>query len=272
MHDFTGKPAAVAVVAVVAVVPLLSGFEGGGGGELHGAEHAAVDVALHLQHPLHEVGVRGKHADAPTGHIVALAHGVELDAALFGSRYAEDAEGMFVQDEAVRVVVDDDDAFAAGEVHQLPVQPGGGVGSGGHIGVVGPHQLHAAQVHLLQFVEVGHPAVLLLQVVVHHFRSQYLAQRGVGGITGIGNQHLLAGIDEGERDVQDAFFGADERLYLRAGVEVHVVPLLVPAGKTLTQFGDADVGHIAVSVGVAGGFTKGVYGLFGGRHIGASDA
>ena len=121
VHDFACQPAAVAVVGVVAVIPVVFGFQCSGGGELHGAEHAAVDVALHFQYPLHEVGIRGKHADTPARHVVALAHGVELYATLLGAGDAEDADGVFVQDEAVRVVVHDDDVLAAGKVYQLPV-------------------------------------------------------------------------------------------------------------------------------------------------------
>ena len=121
VHDFACQPAAVAVVGVVAVIPVVFGFQCSGGGELHGAEHAAVDVAFHFQYPLHEVGIRGKHADTPARHVVALAHGVELYATLLGAGDAEDTDGVFVQDEAVGVVVHDDDVLAAGKVYQLPV-------------------------------------------------------------------------------------------------------------------------------------------------------
>ena len=56
-HLFPCQMAAVAVALVVSVVPFLFGFQGVGGCQLHGAEHAAVDVALHFQYPLHKVGV-----------------------------------------------------------------------------------------------------------------------------------------------------------------------------------------------------------------------
>ena len=46
--DFAGLPAAVAVACGVAVIPVVFGFQCSGGGELHGAEHAAGDVALHF--------------------------------------------------------------------------------------------------------------------------------------------------------------------------------------------------------------------------------
>ena len=176
MHDFPCQMAAVAVVLVISVVPFLFGFQGVGGCQLHGAEHAAVDVALHFQYPLHKVGVACQHTDTPARHIVALAHGVELDATLFGARHTEDAEGVVVQDEAVRVIVYNHDVLAACKVHQLCIKFRGGVSSGRHVRIVGPHQLYAAHVHLFQFVEVGHPAVFLFQVVVDDFRAQYLAQ------------------------------------------------------------------------------------------------
>ena len=96
MHDFPCQMAAVAIILVVSVVPFLFGFQGVGGSQLHGAEHTAVDVALHFQYPLHKVGVACQHTDTPARHIVALAHGVELDATLLGAWHTENAEGVVV--------------------------------------------------------------------------------------------------------------------------------------------------------------------------------
>ena len=175
MHDFSCQLTAVAVIRVVAVIPVLLCFQGSGGCQLHGTEHTAVDVALYFQYPLHEVGIRGKHADTPSRHVVAFAHGIEFYAALFGTRNTEDADGMFVQDETVGVVVYDDDVLAACEVHQFPVQFRCCVRPGGHIGIVGPHQFYTAHVHPFQFVEVGHPAVFFFQVIVHDLGTQNLA-------------------------------------------------------------------------------------------------
>ena len=65
---------------------------------------------------------------------------------------------MLVQDEAVRVVVADDDAVLLSEGDQLFVEFHAGVGACRHVRVVGPHQLDVRQVQLLQFLEVRLPA------------------------------------------------------------------------------------------------------------------
>ena len=195
-----------------------------------------------------------------------------LDAAVLGAGHGEDAQRVVVEDEAVRVVVDDDDAPPPGEVHQPFVQLRRGGRAGGHVGIVGPHQADAARVHCLQPVPVGHPAVLFLQVVGDDVRAQQSAERGVRGVARVGHQHLVARVDEGQRDVQDAFLRADERLDFRLRVQADAVPAAVPVGKGLPQFGYAHVGHVAVAVGVVGGLAQGAYRLFRRRHVRAADA
>ena len=74
------------------------------------------------------------------------------------------------------------------------------------------------------------------------------------------------------RDMQDTFFGADERLYLCVGIQCYTVPFLVPVRKTAAQFGDTYVGHVTMSVRIAGSFAKCPDCLFGRRHVGASDS
>ena len=227
IHDGSCRLTTCTVIGVVAFVPVGLGIECLHGGQLHGAVHTAIDIALYLEYPADEGGVGGYHADAPSGHVVALAHGVELDAALLGSLHGEDAQGMVVEDEAVGIVVDDDDTLAAGKVDQALIQLGRGIGTGGHVGIVGPHELHTAEVHTLQLLEVGHPSILLLEVVVHHLGTEQTAQRGVGGVARIRHEHLFARVHESQRHVQYTLLGANEWLYLALGVELHAVPTLI---------------------------------------------
>ena len=117
MHDFPGEGAAAAIDGVHPVVPFLRSRERFDGSVLHRLELAGVDVALDFQHPLDELGVRGEHGHAPARHVVRLAHGVHLDANLLCPRDAEDAEGVFVEDEAVGVVVTYNNIVATAEVH-----------------------------------------------------------------------------------------------------------------------------------------------------------
>ena len=74
------------------------------------------------------------------------------------------------------------------------------------------------------------------------------------------------------RDMQDTFFGADERLDLCFRVQVYVVPRLVPVGESLTQFRYAHVRLIAVLVRFTGMFTQRLDGLFRRWKVGATHA
>ena len=159
-----------------------------------------------------------------------------------------------------------------GEGHQLFVSLAAGIASSGHVGIVGPHQFHAAQVHALQFLEVGLPAVIFAQVVVYHLGTQYLAQRGVGGVARVGHQYLLAGVDKGERHMQDAFLRPDERLDLRLRIEGHAIPPLVEVCHRLTQFGRTHGGLVTVGIGIVGHFAEFLDGLLGWGHVGTADS
>ena len=137
---------------------------------------------------------------------MTLRHRVELYAAVLCAWHLQDAQrALAVEDKAVGVVVDHDDVILASKTHQTLV----GLHTCGsacrHIGIVHPHQLHPREIHPLQFVEVGLPAVLGFEVVIDNLGTEYFAQRRIGGVTGIGHKHLVTRIDEGERDMQDAF-------------------------------------------------------------------
>ena len=71
-----------------------------------------------------------------------------------------------VQDEAVWVVVHNDKVVAQGEIYQFFVRLAPGVGTRRHVGIVGPHDFHARQVHFFQGFEVRLPAVFGQQVII----------------------------------------------------------------------------------------------------------
>ena len=70
-----------------------------------------------VQYPLNEGGIRCKQAYTPSWHVVALAHRVEFDATFLRSRHIEDAQRLLVQDEAIWIVVHDDDVLSTGKIH-----------------------------------------------------------------------------------------------------------------------------------------------------------
>ena len=107
---------------------------------------------------------------------MALTHGVEFDATIFSSRYAENTQRTIIQDEAVRVVVHYNNTFTTGEIYQTFIHLHGGIGSCRHVGIVGPHQFYATQIHLFQFIEVGHPAGIFFQIVIYDFCTQDFAE------------------------------------------------------------------------------------------------
>ena len=179
---------------------------------------------------------------------------------------------MFVQDEAVWVVVADDNPVFLSESDQLFVEFHAGIGSCRHIRVVGPHQLDVRKVHLFQLFEVRLPAQFLFQLVRDQIGLDQFAYRTVGRITRIGNQHAVARIQECQRDVQDSLFGTDQRLDFRFRVEIHVIPFFIPVGKTFTQFGNTDIRLITVFVRLMSMFAQCLDCPFRRRKVGTAYA
>ena len=145
-----------------------------------------------------------------------------------------------------------------------------GVAAGGHIGIVCPHQLHAAEVHPLQLPEVGLPTVGLVEVVVHHLGAEKLAQRGVSGIAGIGYQHLIAWIDKRQRDVENAFLAANERKDLGLRVKLYAIPAAVEACHCLPKLRRSHGGLVSVGVRAVRHLAQFLHSLRRRRHVGAS--
>ena len=109
MHNFFSQfPAACVSLDIGFFVPFCAVVVSLCGCQLQGAESTGINVALDFQNPLYESGIGCQHTYAPSRHVVALAHGVELDTAFFGSRHVQDTDRFTVQNETVRIVVDDD--------------------------------------------------------------------------------------------------------------------------------------------------------------------
>ena len=275
-HDLLGQLAPTGIdLNVVVVVPLVAVLVGFGSCQLDASEGAALDVALHLQDPRDELCIGGAEAHTPARHVVALRHRVELNAAVLGTGHLQDAEPLaLVEDERIGIVVHHDEVVLAGKGHQPFVGLHAGRCSRGHVGIVHPHQATGPLgifENLLQQSEVWLPVVLLLQLVGHGDDAEQLAQRRVGGIAGIGHQHIVAGVDEGERRVEDALLRAYQRQNFLGRVEVDAIPPPIEAGHGLAQLRRALRGLVAVSRGVVGHLAQLVDGLFRRRHVGAAN-
>ena len=134
--------------------------------------------------------------------------------------------------------------------HQLLKQLQRCIGTSRHIRVIYPHQLHPAQVSLLQSLKVRLPSLLLQQVILHHLCPQQLRYGSVSGITGIGDQHSISEVQEGHRDMQDPLLGAYQRQYLsrRQG---DVIETLVPISICFSQLRDSRIWLIGMHIRLA---------------------
>ena len=164
------------------------------------------------------------------------------------------------EDETVWIVVADEYPVPAAEVHQPAVEFRIGRRSRGHIGVVRPHHLHPAQVHRLQRLEIRLPAKGFHQVVAHDFRFAQAGGGIVGRISRIRHQHLVARVQEGQRDDQDSLFGARQRLDFGRWIQRHPIPARIPVREGFPQFGDAHIGLIGVHSVAHGGGAQGIDG------------
>ena len=130
---------------------------------------------------------------------------------------------LLAQDEAVRIIIHNNDAMLLGKLHQSFVGLHLRSATSRHIGIVGPkqtglggqspcssHRGDSPRDNFFQLVEIGLPAIVLTQVVIHDIGTQNLRQRSIGRIARIGYQHAVARIDESQRDMQDTLFRANQ--------------------------------------------------------------
>ena len=178
---------------------------------------------------------------------------------------------LLAEDERVRIVVHNHDAVILGKLHQAFVGFTLGTASRRHVGIIGPHQFHSREVHLLQLLEVGLPTVVLAQIVVHDIRTEDLRERGVGGVAGIGHQHAIPRIHEGQRHVEDTLLRADQRQHLGLPIQIYIVPTLVEESHRLAQFGCSHRHLIAMGIGVVSHLTEFFHRLGRRGHIGTAD-
>ena len=252
-------------------VPFVRVFQRGGSGQLERAKRARVDIALDAENPLDKLRIRGYHSDAPTGHIVALAERVELDANVARALHLQDAEPFLPEDETVGVVIDNHYAVAATEIHQLLVRLAPGGGSGGHVGIVAPKEFDSRQVHPFEGLKVGLPAMLGQKVIIAHLATQQAREGGVRGVTRVGHQHALTWIDQSEGHMKDALLRTNEGLNLGERVEGYAVPARVKLGHCLAQLWDAASRLIAVGIGATGFATQGLDGSVRGWLVGTAN-
>ena len=279
VHDALRQDAPTAIDGIHPVVPFARRFERFHHGRLHRAELPRVYIALHAQDPRHELCIRGQHGHAPARHVVRLAHRIQLDAHLLGALHSEDAARVIVQNEAVWVVVTDDDAVPTPKVDQALQQLVRRVRTCRHVRIIGPHQLDRwAQRRLtfghevLQRLKVGLPSARRLKRVRNQLRTHQTAHRAISRVSRVGHQDAFAGVEEGHRDVQDALFRPDERQHFTFRIQRDAIPLFVPRRVASTQLGHTRVGLIAVHIGACHLAPERLDSHLRRRQVGAADA
>ena len=148
-----------------------------------------------------------------------------------------------------------------GEIYQLFKHFPPGRGTGGHVGVVVPHELDAGEVHGFQGLEIRIPAIGFHQVISNHLGLAHAGGRAVGRIAGVGHQHLVSGIEEGEGQEQNTLLGTHQGLDFGGRVQLNTIPLGIPVRNGLTQFGNAHITLIAVGILLLGALAKGLDGF-----------
>ena len=180
------------------------------------------------------------------------------------SRQHSSAEGIWI-------VVDYEYPVPPSEIHDPFIELGSRLGPGRHVRVIGPHDLHPIQVHVLELVEIRMPAVLPLQVVRDELRPGQLCGGCVGGIARVRHEDLLAGIDESQAHQEYSLLGTHERLDAAVRIQGNPVVTRVPVRKSLPEGGDATVVLVDMVAGLPSRLAKGVYRLLRRHAVRGSD-
>ena len=104
-------------------------------------------------------------------------------------------------------------------------------------------------------------AVLVVAGHEHRHAAHHLHHLGIADPVGRGDEHLVARVAEGERNVQDTLLATNEGLDFRSPVKIHVIPSLVITSHRLAQLRDAHRRLISVCSRVMGYLAERIDGL-----------
>ena len=170
IENLSGQRPTAPILIIQQREPLRSLLQSPNRSHLQGLEHTRIHLALHLKHLSDHLSVTGHHSDTPPCHIVSLAQGVKFQTAFLCARLCEDGQRVVIENETIWIIVAYQDVMPEGEVYKFRIQLLSCRRSGGHVRVIGPHDLDAAQIHLLQSLEIRLPSVLRLKVIRNHLR------------------------------------------------------------------------------------------------------
>ena len=172
--------------------------------------------------------------------------------------------------------MDEQNVVLGGELHSPVEHLLGGQSARGHLGVVHNHHLHTAQVPTLHLLKVGQPTLFGREGVGQGLSTGEGYGRAIGGVAGVGDEHLLALAHKGHTEVHKSLLGAYERQHLGVHIEFHTIVLLVPHCKRFAQTLGTLVGLVDVYIGplgtlIEGLHHRGVRGLVGRAYAEADD-
>ncbi|MNX99298.1 hypothetical protein D3C86_1317370 [compost metagenome] len=236
--------------------------------------HAVVHVGLDPVEAVDHLGVAHHEAAAPAGHVVGLAHGVELEGAvLLGAGDLEQAGRLEAVEGQIRVsqVMHQHDLVALGELQGVLVERAGRDRRGRVAGEVEDEQLGGVRVLGAHGVPLGQEARVRQAGNLDDLATREDGAAGVDRVGGLGHDGLVAGVDEGQGQLGEAFLGADEGQHLGLGVEFDPVAALVPGGDRLAEGLLAAEGRVAVVRGILDGGDGRVDDRLRGGQVGRAD-
>ena len=104
-------------------------------------EHSRIHLALHLQDLRNDLRLCRNQTDSPSRHVMSLAQGIQLKAALLRTRLGKNRQRPVVQNETVWIVITYKYAMPAAEIHQLRIEILRSRRTCRHVRIIRPHDL-----------------------------------------------------------------------------------------------------------------------------------
>ena len=200
----------------------------------------------------------GDIADAPAAHGIGLGEGLHRHGALPHARQGGDGDVpvSVVQDLLIGLVRQHQQIVAAAEPGQLlqvlPVHHG----AGGVAGGAQDQQPGLVRNGLFRRVQIEAIAVLLVQGHIHGLRLGDLGKAGIGDVAGVGNEHLVSGLQQGKQGGRHSLLAAAGDHDLLGRVHLQAVHGLQLPGDGPAQLYVAIVGGVGRHALVQGGLGR----------------
>ena len=136
------------------------------------------------------------------------------------------------------------------QIDGLLEEPVGQDRAGRVVGVVDEHQPRPLQGARGNRCQVGREGTLREERHQHWLTAHEQRTARVHRIARVGRERDVAGVEEREVEVEDAFLCADCRHYLGLGIELHPKPACVEGGDRFPEFVAAPVARVGVRAGV----------------------